>query len=247
MEQYKERYEVIKKLGSGATAKVSLVWDTLLLRKVAVKAGTKKQILRQEARNLAAFWTPYFPILYDYAEVGESSLLFLEYIEGESLTERFARIGRYTEAEVLGIACGIARAVESLHTGKEPCIYGDIKPENVMIQSDGGIRLVDFGAVSRIKPPPVREIPDRDQKQIRGGTPFYAPPETWQGRLDERSDIYALGRLMGRLLLMDGRAALSPAMERLFKRCTQKQKNQRYQSMGQFIAEAERLLQSKGK
>lgn len=70
MEQYNERYEVIRKLGSGATATVSLVWDTLLLRKVAVKAGTRKRILRQEARNLAAFWTPYFPILYDYAEVG---------------------------------------------------------------------------------------------------------------------------------------------------------------------------------
>lgn len=148
---------------------------------------------------------------------------------------------------MLRIACGIARAVDSLHTGKQPCIYGDIKPENVMIRPDGGIRLVDFGAVSRLDTLTEGEIPDRNQKQIRGGTPFYAPPETWQGRLDERSDIYALGRLIGRLLLMDGRAALSPAMERLFKRCTQKQKNQRYQSMGQFIEEAERLLQSKGK
>lgn len=234
---YEERYEILKPLGSGTTAQVYLIYDKILGRKLALKRGSEKFVLRREAEILAGFTTPFFPALYDYAEQEEAALLFMEYIEGENLSERKKRIGSYTEEEAMGISLNIARALSYLHTGKTPYVYGDLKPENVMILADGGVKLIDFGAAV-----PLEGERNYSAEEKRGGTPLYAPPEQWTGRPDVRNDIYALGRLLQDMLKMGRGGILSQGSRRLIERCVQKQPEKRYPSAQAFFKDAEVLF-----
>ncbi|MCH5271809.1 MAG: serine/threonine protein kinase [Lachnospiraceae bacterium] len=236
---YEERYEILKLLGSGTTAQVYLIFDKILGRKLALKRGAEKSLLRQEAGILAGFTTSFFPVLYDYTERDGMALLFMEYIEGENLSERKKRIGYYTEEEALGIAVNIARALVCLHTSKKPYVYGDIKPENIMIPVDGSVKLIDFGAAVLLG----REG-DCGVEEKRGGTPLYAPPEQWTGRPDVRNDIYALGRLLQDMLKMGRGGILSQGSRRLIERCVQKQPEKRYPSAEAFLKDAEVLLKT---
>ncbi len=135
-----ERYEIIKEIGKGATARVYLAEDRLIVRKVAIKQGIHKELLMNEAKFQSNHSTGFSPILYDYREGERSVCLIMEFIEGENLKERFMRIGRYTQEEVLQIACMTAKAIDSIHTKEPSYVYGDIKPENIMIQPNGRVR-----------------------------------------------------------------------------------------------------------
>lgn len=239
MHRQEERYVMKKLLGSGATACVYLVYDRLLERNLALKRGKEKYLLRREAKLLAGFSTPFFPTLYEYTEQEDISLLFMEYIEGENLSERKKRIECFTEEEALGIGVEIAKALVCLHTGTIPYVYGDLKPENIMIRADGSLKLIDFGAAVPI---------DREGKNLvgekRGGTPLYAAPEQWMGRPDVRNDIYALGRLLQDMLKMGRGGTLSRGSRRLIERCVQKQPDKRYPSMEALLEEAKALLKN---
>ena len=239
MQKQEERYEIIKLLGSGATARVYLAYDRLLKRRLAMKWGRERALLRMEAELLAGFSTQFFPALYDYTERERSGLLYMEYIEGENLSMRKKRIECFTEEEALGIAVKIASALACLHTGETPYVYGDLKPENIMISVSGSIKLIDFGAAVPICR---KEGPRAGEK--RGGTPLYAPPEQWMGRPDVRNDIYALGRLLQDMLKMGRGGMLSRGTRRLIERCVQKQPQKRYSSMEVFLEEAKALLKS---
>lgn len=230
-----ERYHVIKKLGEGATAQVFLVSDRFLGRNMAVKRGTDKALMLAEAKVLSSVSHRAFPVLYDYREDEKGSSLLMEYIVGETLRQRRERIGRYTQEEVLRIVCMTAEAVMSLHEAKPAYVYGDIKPENIMVQPDGRVRLVDLGAAVSVSGNGcVTRLSGTTQ---RGATPFYAAPEAWQGRPDVRSDIYALGRLM-QVLLPDSNEKYSAGYRRIIERCVQKSPDCRYGSMREFLKAA---------
>lgn len=239
MQKQEERFEIMKLLGSGATARVYLAYDRLLKRKLALKLGREKSLLKREAELLAGFSTPFFPSLYDYTEDEELGLLFMEYIEGENLAERKKRIDCFTEEEALEIAVKIAKALICLHTGKPPYVYGDLKPENIMISVNGSFKLIDFGSAV-----PLGREGKGSEGEKRGGTPIYAPPEQWTGRPDVRNDIYAMGRLLQDMLKMGRGGILGRGSRRLIERCVQKQPEKRYASMEIFLEEAKALLKS---
>ena len=226
---------MIKKLGSGSTAEVFLAYDTFLERKLAVKKGYAREILRREARILASLRSPFFPALYDYTEEEDAGLLRMEYIEGETLADREKRIGRYTEKEALEIAAQAARALHTLHTGRRPLVYGDLKPENILVTEEGNLRLIDFGTCAAAGT--YRE----GETEKRGGTPRYASPEYWTGSPDARGDIYALGRLLQDMLRMGRGGVISRECRRLIERCVQKQPQKRYASAEEFLKDAGRL------
>lgn len=227
MKSFFGRYDIIKILGEGATATVYLGWDRRLSRFVAIKAGADKELLLQEARYQAMIHGKYFPTLFDCVEVGRQICLIMEYVEGENLLQRKKRIGRYTEEEVLGIAGQVAEAMGELHGGKVPFVYGDIKPENIMMQKDGRIKVVDFGTVVPLK------VGKDSPLNLRGGTPSFAAPEQWKEPPDIRNDIYGLGMLMQKMLSMDGELFCGAEVRRLIERCTQKQKEKRFSTMEQ--------------
>jgi protein kinase-like protein len=120
----------------------------------------------------------------------------MEAVPGPSLEAR-ARAGTLSEAQVLRWGVELCEVLHFLHIQPEPIIYRDLKPSNVLERADTGeLVLVDFGVARRIT---VDEI----QQQVVGtavGTPGYAAPEQYQGLADAKSDIYALGATLHRLL-----------------------------------------------
>lgn len=234
MKCFFERYDVIKVLGVGATATVYLAWDGVLSRFVAVKCGTDKKLLLQEARWQSAVPCGYFPAIYDYVEIGVHICLIMENINGENLVQRKQRIGRFTEEEVVAIAMQVAEALKVLHSLKAVLVYSDIKPENIMIQAEGNVRIVDFGAVA----PEGEGMGDsaKGEGNVRGGTLRFAAPEQWKELPDIRNDIYGLGCLMKELLMQGGKLCCSGKTRRIIERCMQKQKEGRFRDMEQFIS-----------
>ena len=225
MEFFFERFEILKVLGVGATATVHLAWDRCLSRLVAVKAGEEKELLLREAECMASLCGTYLPAIYDCMESCRQVYLVMEYVEGENLLQRKERIGRYTEEEVLAIALQVAEAMTELHEGKQPKVYGDIKPENIVMQPDGKIRVVDFGTV-------LAAGSSKDDKvQVRGGTLTFAAPEQWKEPPDIRNDIYGLGMLMQNLLSHEGKLCCSAHVRSIIERCTQKAKEKRFRDM----------------
>ncbi|HKM34666.1 MAG TPA: serine/threonine-protein kinase [Lachnospiraceae bacterium] len=235
MDKIGGRYQVLQELGTGATAQVLLVWDEVLHRKLAVKKSKLKELLVQEGRVLASLSASLFPHLYDYREEQEFGYLFIEYVQGENLKMRAVRIGRFTVQEVLHIGLQIAEALHLLHVGPKVYVYGDIKPENVIMQDNGTIKLIDFGAACDLQ----------EGNQIRGGTKFYAPPEMWNQKPDIRNDIYSLGIMLKFLFLYGERTQdeLDDAIVRMIERCIQKNVLYRYQSMEQLINQLKVLVE----
>lgn len=214
-------------MGKGATAEVYLGWDKLLSRFVAIKVSANQELLLREAKYQAMLYGKYFPVLFDCMQVGRQTYLIMEYVEGENLLQRRSRIGRYTEKEVCSIGMQVAEAMKALHKGKIPFVYGDIKPENIIMQKDGRIKVVDFGALV-----PLGEGKGSLSK-LRGGTPQYAAPEQWSQMPDIRNDIYGLGMLLREMLLQEGVLCCSEKMHRVIERCIQKQKEKRFTTMEQ--------------
>jgi eukaryotic-like serine/threonine-protein kinase len=119
----------------------------------------------------------------------------MEYVDGESLRQRLATLGRLPIAEAVRIAMALADTLEYLH--RHGVVHRDLKPENVMLLPDGGVKLLDFGIAL-----------DATQRRIdwsglsqEVGTPDYMAPEQVRGdRGDERTDVYAVGVMLYEML-----------------------------------------------
>ena len=109
----------------------------------------------------------------------------MPWYEGETLEKRLARSPAVSLVEGVAIATQLARAITALHRAR--IIHRDIKPDNVILLKDGGLRLIDLG-VARV--PELEEFPSQDNP----GTPSYMAPELFDGAPgDEATDLYALG------------------------------------------------------
>jgi len=204
-----DRYRIARALGGGGMGQVYLAHDTRLADKpCAVKEMTpdphataeeQEQAAAQfhrEAAILAHLSHPNLPNVYDYFEERGCFYLVMDYIEGENLTDRLARSPNGLPQEtVVEWAAQLCDVLEYLHSQTPPVIFRDMKPANVMITSEGEVKLVDFG-VARLFDPAKRT------DTLKMGTAGYAPPEQYagQGQTTARSDIYALGATLHELL-----------------------------------------------
>ncbi len=196
------RYRVIKPLGEGGMGAVYHAWDGRLnipvaLKEMFVQPGLSSENLaqlqeqfRQEAIILARLDHPNLVGVTDFFQERDSSYLVMKFVEGDSLAARINRDGALSEAQVLEWAEQLLDALSYCHS--RGIIHRDIKPQNIIIRSDGQAVLVDFGLVKLWDP-----NDPRTQTAMRGmGTPQYAPPEQYgaaTGHTEPRSDIYALG------------------------------------------------------
>ncbi len=197
-----DRYRIVTLLGQGGMGAVYRAWDLRLKKPVALKemvpqpgldAATVAQFreqFEQEAVILARLVHPHLVPVTDTFEEGESAYLVMAFVEGESLADRIRREGALPEAEVRVWAEQLLDALAYCHD--RGIVHRDIKPQNVIVTTEGQAVLVDFGLVKLWDPadPQTRTV-------MRGvGTPEYAPPEQWgaMGRhTDPRSDLYSLG------------------------------------------------------
>ncbi len=161
---------------------------------------------------------PLWPkILYCVEEPGET-IIVEEYIPGVSLQNRLEGKAFLTEAEALSILCQLCDGLIVLHG--LGIIHRDIKPSNLILMDEGTIRLIDFDAARLQKE-------NRDEDTTRLGTKGYAPPEQFgYGQTDARSDIYALGITMEKLLGPDYHGILVTILDR----CRELDPKHRYNS-----------------
>lgn len=154
----------------------------------------------REAHLLSTLRHRALPALHTTFSEGDRSYLVMEAVPGPSLEAR-ARAARLPETQVLRWGIEICAILHFLHSQREPIIYRDLKPANVLERADTGeLVLVDFGVARRLR---AGESPGPDGAPVAGtavGTPGYAAPEQYQGLADPRSDIYALGATLHRLL-----------------------------------------------
>jgi hypothetical protein len=197
------RYRVLNTVHRGPMSTVYRVVDTnrgetaMVLKELvfaslppAERSEAHRWFLR-EAHLLSTLRHHSLPALHASFSTDDRSYLVMEAIPGPSLEMR-ARSGPLPEAQVLRWGIELCGVLQFLHNQPEPIIFRDLKPSNVLERADTGeLVLVDFGVARRAS---------HSKIGTAVGTPGYASPEQYQGLADARSDIYALGATLHRLL-----------------------------------------------
>ena len=195
------RYEIVKTIGEGGMANVYLANDTILNRKVAVKilrgdlSGDEKFIRRfqREALSVSNLSHPNIVEVYDVGEEDGNHYIVMEYIEGKTLKQLLKKRESLTLTEVIDIMTQLTDGISHAH--ESYIIHRDIKPQNIMIQDDGRIKITDFGIAMALN------ATQLTQTNSVMGSVHYLPPEQASGKSASiKSDIYSLGILMYELL-----------------------------------------------
>lgn len=200
-EKINDRYEIIRIIGEGGMANVYLAEDTILNRKVAVKvlrgdlANDEKFIRRfqREAQSVANLSHPNIVEVYDVEEEEGQHYIVMEYIEGKTLKQLLQKRGSLTLSEVIDIMLQLTDGLAHAHDAY--IIHRDIKPQNIMIQDDGLVKITDFGIAMALN------ATQLTQTNSVMGSVHYLPPEQANGKSSTiKSDIYSLGILMYELI-----------------------------------------------
>ena len=214
----KDRYLLIRPLGKGGSGQVWLALDLWEGKEKAVKfLAPLDERGEREAAILKRLNHPAIPELFERGEE-EGIYLVVEYVPGETL-EQVKKAGRVTAGQASCWGMELCRILEYLHGQDPPILYGDMKPSNVILDKRGNLHLIDFGS-ARCKTEGGKVY----------GTPGYAAPEQYEGRVSERSDIYALGRMI--LELAEGGGGT--AFQKVLERSVREKEETRYRSAAAF-------------
>lgn len=192
-------YRVTSFLGEGGMGEVYLGVHEKLGRKAAIKilgAASSDESFKtrffNEARLQASLHHPNIATLYDFKEQDEQLLIFMEFVDGESLEDIIERRS-LTIDETLNVFASICDAVAYIH--KNGIIHRDLKSQNVKLNTAGSVKLLDFGIA--------KDSSSHGLTQAGGviGTPNYLSPEQLEGKVaTEQADIWALGVLLYEML-----------------------------------------------
>src|SRR5215216_856982 len=195
------RYRLESKLGSGGMSTVYLARDSTLERWVAVKVMHREmsdqpdqiERFRREARAVAQLSHPNVVAVIDAGEDGGHPYIVFEYVDGETLKQRIERVGPLPVDEATAYAIEIGRGLAAAHSRR--LVHRDVKPQNVLIDSEGRAKVTDFGIARSL------EADGLTQTGRVLGTTDYVSPEQAMGRgVDARTDIYSLGILLYEML-----------------------------------------------
>ena len=191
-------YKIIELLGTGGMGSVYKAIQLSMEREVAIKILSKRLSMDEtyiarfirEARAAGELNHPNIVRVYDVKQDDGIFFFSMELIEGESVHQRVTREGRLEPREALDIALQVAMALEHAHS--KGIIHRDVKPENIMLDKDGTVKLADLGLAKR------SFIPEDSAATVEGhimGSPHYMSPEqvTDTASVDYRSDVYSLG------------------------------------------------------
>jgi predicted Ser/Thr protein kinase len=189
------RFRIIALQGRGGMGQVYRAQDLELGQTVALKFLTAfrsdqraRNRLRTEVRLARQISHPNVCRVYDIGEATGELYLSMEYVDGEDLAGLLKRIGRLPVDKGIDIARKLCAGLAAAHA--RGVLHRDLKPGNIMIDSRGEVRIMDFGLAA------VTEQ-QLDAADVRSGTPAYMAPEQLEGReATTRSDIYALGLVL---------------------------------------------------
>jgi serine/threonine-protein kinase len=198
------RYRLEAKLGSGGMSTVYLARDETLDRQVAVKVMHREmseqaeqlERFRQEARSVAKISHPGVVAVIDAGQDGGYPYIVFEYVEGETLKQRLARLGALDTQEALAYAIEVATGLAVAHDRQ--MVHRDVKPQNVLIDAEGHAKLTDFGISRRLEQDGLTAT-----GRVLGTTDYVAPEQAMDRGVDIRSDVYSLGVVLFEMLTGD--------------------------------------------
>jgi serine/threonine protein kinase/Flp pilus assembly protein TadD len=263
------RYQVVEELGKGGMGSVYKVLDKEINAKVALKlikpeiAADQKTIdrFRNELKLARMIGHKNVCRMFDLGREEDKYFITMEYVPGEDLKSFIHRVGRLPVNKAVAIARQLSEGLAEAH--RHGIVHRDLKPQNIIIDTDGNPRIMDFGIA--------REV---DAKGLTGegvliGTPEYMSPEQAETKaVDGRSDIYSLGVILYEMLtgtvLFSGETPLGIAMKhktetppdpsesnplipqdlsRLVLKCLEKDREARYQKAEDLGADLKLLEQ----
>ncbi len=261
-----ERYEIISRVGSGGMADVYKAMDHKLNRLVAVKVlkaefrgdGSFVAKFRKEAQAAAGLAHPNIVNVYDVGEDRGLYYIVMELVEGITLKNYIDKKGKLSVKEATSIAIQVSLGLESAHN--QGIVHRDVKPQNIIISVDGKVKLSDFGIAKAINSNTITA-------NVMGSVHFSSPEQVRGGAADSKSDIYSLGITMYEMVTgrvpFDGDTTVAIAikhlqeeivppsrytpdlpysLEQIILKCTQKNPERRYASIGLLIDDLKHSL-----
>ncbi len=261
-----ERYEIMEQIGTGGMSYVYKAKDHTLNRNVAIKVlksefandQTFLVKFKSEAQSAAGLTHPNIVNVYDVGQAGDLSYIVMEYIEGITLKTYIEKKGQISFKEAVSIALQVGKGIEDAH--RHHVIHRDIKPQNIMISTDGQVKVTDFGIARAASSETI-------SSEVMGSVHYISPEQARNGFVDGRSDIYSLGIVMYEMVTgrvpFDGDSTVAIAVshlqdemvppsayipelpvsiEGIIMKCTQKSPDRRYQSMAELITDLKKSL-----
>jgi len=198
-------YEIVDEIGRGGMGIVYKAWDTRLARYVALKVLPPEftydsqfvERFMEEAQRMAQLDDhPHIVTVHDVGEENGCYYFAMQFVDGTDLATILRQVGRLDLGRAITLTNQIASALDHAHT--RGIIHRDVKPENILIDREGRVRVTDFGIAKALAGP------SRTRTGMMVGTPEYMSPEQAQGReLDRRADVYSLGIVLYQMLTGD--------------------------------------------
>ena len=262
------RYRIVGRLGQGGMARVFLAQDESLHRQVAVKVLADRhsddphfiERFQREARAAARLNHPNIVQVYDQSQTAGMSYIVQEYVEGETLKDLIRRESPIEPRRAITIGLQILAALRVAH--QQGVIHRDVKPQNILVQPDGKIKVADFGIAS------AGDTEMTEAGSIVGTAQYLAPEQARGLPVGPPADLYAVGIVLYEMLSgrvpFEGDAAVTVAMrhvqeapealtdrnplvpvalESVVMRALSKDPTQRYQSADQMGIELDRVRQ----
>lgn len=260
------RYEIVDKVGTGGMSDVFKAKDHILGRNVAIKV-LKQEFgedinfvtkFRTEAQAAAGLEHPNIVNIYDVGSENKMHYIVMEYIEGITLKTYIEKRGKINFNESISIAIQVANGIRAAHNKR--IVHRDIKPQNIMISTEGKVKVTDFGIARAASNNTVNS-------DMMGSVHYTSPEQARNGFVDYKSDIYSLGIVMYEMVTgkvpFSGDSAVSIAiqhlqeditlpskyavdipisLEKIILKCTQKSPDRRYNSMDELIADLKNAL-----
>lgn len=263
-----DRYEIIGKAGAGGMSDVYKAKDLTLGRFVAIKV-LKSEFsedlnfvtkFRTEAQSAAGLEHPNIVNIYDVGSEKGMHYIVMEYVEGITLKTYIEKKGQLSFKEAVSIAIQVGRGIEAAHA--KGIIHRDIKPQNIIISTEGKVKVTDFGIARAASSNTI-------SSDVMGSVHYSSPEQARNGFVDGKSDIYSLGIVMYEMVTgrvpFDGDTTVAVAiqhlqeemvppsayaqnlpisMEKIILKCTQKNPDRRYESMTALLTDLRKALVS---
>lgn len=262
------RYEVIEKLGSGGMAIVYRAKDLKLERFVTVKILRDeftsdeefKARFKIEARSAASLSHPNIVNVYDVGEDGTIYYIVMEYVHGDTLKKAIQQKAPFDSLTTISVAIQMASALSHAH--KNHIVHRDIKPQNILVATDGTIKVTDFGIARAATAATVTTTAN-----AIGSVHYFSPEQARGGYVDEKSDIYSLGITMFEMAtgkppydgdtsvaialkhlndelpnIRDYNPDISRSLEGIIRKATRKKADERYASIDMLLSDLKKSL-----
>lgn len=260
------RYEIVGQVGTGGMSDVYKAKDHALGRYVAIKVLKSEfsedtnfvSKFRTEAQSAAVLEHPNIVNIYDVGSENGIHYIVMEYVEGITLKTYIEKKGQLTYKEALSIAIQVGRGIQAAHA--KNIVHRDIKPQNIIISTDGKVKVTDFGIARAVSENTIHS-------DVMGSVHYASPEQARNGYVSNRSDIYSLGIVMYEMVTgrvpFDGDSTVAVAiqhlqdemdppskyapnlpisLEKIIQKCTQKSPDRRYDSMESLLINLRKAL-----